>query len=137
MNVKQLDHLNLSVKDFAETADWYGRVFGFEVVEQGTYQGQPWGVLKGGDAMLCVYQHPELREPDPDAIEQAGFHRVAHFGLRITDREAWEQTVKRERIPVHYGGVYEWPHSDSWYISDPTGYTIEVALWHDDRVQFG
>jgi catechol 2,3-dioxygenase-like lactoylglutathione lyase family enzyme len=137
MIVKHLDHLNLSVADFHATADWYARVFGFEVVEKGTYNGQPWGVLKAGDAMLCVYQHPGLAEPDADAVEKAGFHRVAHFGLRITDRTAWEATVKREKLTVHYGGVYEWPHSDSWYISDPTGYTIEVALWHNDRPSFG
>ncbi len=135
--VKHLDHLNLSVRDFDETAGWYNRVFGFEVVEKGTYDGQPWGVLKAADAMLCVYQHTELKhEPDADAVARAGFHRIAHFGLRITDPKAWEATVKREKIEVHYGGAYPWPHSTSWYISDPTGYTIEVALWDDDKPQF-
>jgi catechol 2,3-dioxygenase-like lactoylglutathione lyase family enzyme len=137
MNVKHLDHLNLSVDSFDRTAAWYGRVFGFEVVEKGVYNGEPWGVLKGGDAMLCVYQHAGLRAPDAEEIQKAGFHRVAHFGLRITDRAAWEATVKREKLTVHYGGVYEWPHSDSWYISDPSGYTIEVALWRNDRPTFG
>jgi catechol 2,3-dioxygenase-like lactoylglutathione lyase family enzyme len=137
MNVKQLDHLNLSVADFAATAAWYKAVFGFEVVESGTYNGHPWGVLKGGDAMLCAYEHPGLREPDADEVEKAGFHRVAHLGLRITDRAAWEATVAREKLHVHYGGAYPWPHSTSWYISDPTGYTIEVALWDNDAPAFG
>lgn len=41
MNVKQLDHLNLSVADFAATAAWYKAVFSFEVVESGTYNGHP------------------------------------------------------------------------------------------------
>ncbi|MBK8206867.1 MAG: VOC family protein [Planctomycetes bacterium] len=136
--VKHLDHLNLSVRNFDQSADWYRRVFGFEVVEKGVYQGQPWGVLKGGDAMLCVYEHAELKhEPDADALANAGFHRIAHFGLRITDRAAWEATVKREGLTVHYGGAYEWPHSTSWYIDDPTGYSIEVALWNDDTPNFG
>lgn len=137
MNVKQLDHLNLSVRDFDETAGWYARVFGFEVVERGTYNGQPWGVLKAGDAMLCAYQHPELdKEANADALEAAGFHRIAHFGLRITDRAQWEQTLRREKLHVHYGGAYDWPHSTSWYINDPTGYSIEVALWNDDTPRF-
>jgi catechol 2,3-dioxygenase-like lactoylglutathione lyase family enzyme len=136
--VKHLDHLNLSVRNFDETADWYKRVFGFEIAEKGLYNGEPWGVLKGGDAMLCVYQHPELdKEPDGEALEKAGFHRIAHFGLRITDRDAWEKTVKREKLHVHYGGAYDWPHSTSWYIDDPTGYSIEVALWDNDTPTFG
>jgi catechol 2,3-dioxygenase-like lactoylglutathione lyase family enzyme len=137
MQVKHLDHLNLSVRDFEETAGWYGRVFGFEVVERGMYEGQPWGVLKSGDAMLCVYQHPELsRAPDSDDLAEAGFHRISHFGLRITDRKAWEATVKREKIRVLYSGAVRWPHSTAWYISDPTGYEIEVALWDDDTPKF-
>ena len=35
MKVKQLDHLNLSVQDLDESIDWYRRVFGFSVVEEG------------------------------------------------------------------------------------------------------
>ncbi|MCA8946658.1 MAG: VOC family protein, partial [Planctomycetes bacterium] len=59
MKVKQLDHLNLSVINFEQSAEWYKRVLGFEIVEQGIQDGQPWGVIKNGDAMLCIYQHPE------------------------------------------------------------------------------
>ena len=32
MNVRNVDHLNLSVQSFAESAEWYGRVFGFEAL---------------------------------------------------------------------------------------------------------
>ena len=59
--------------------------------------------------MLCAYEHLGLHEPDADEVEKAGFHRVAHFGLRITDRAAWEATVAREKLHVHYGGAYPWP----------------------------
>ena len=44
----QLDHLNLSVDNFALTAQWYEQVFGFEVVEEGLQDGQLWGVLRAG-----------------------------------------------------------------------------------------
>jgi catechol 2,3-dioxygenase-like lactoylglutathione lyase family enzyme len=131
--VKHLDHLNLTVRDFDETADWYRRVFGFEVVQDETdASGLRWGVLKSGDAMLCIYQHPELEAPREDGPT----HRVKHFGLRITDRAAWERTVEREGLELHYGGVVDWPHSTAWYVGDPTGYEIEVALWDDDTVAF-
>jgi len=135
--VKHLDHLNLSVRNVDETAAWYSRVFGFSVVERGMDNGQPWCVLRCAEAMLCIYQHPELdKAPDSDALEAAGFHRVSHFGLRITDRDQWEETVRREGLEVRYGGAVDWPHSTAWYIKDPTGYEIEVALWDNDTVRF-
>ncbi|MHC4934280.1 MAG: VOC family protein [Planctomycetota bacterium] len=136
MKVKQLDHLNLSVQSFPETADWYGRVFGFEVVEDKVDRGMRWGVIRSGDAMLCIYEHPELGFEGSDEIRDRGLHGINHFGLRITDRESWEETVKREGIEVNYGGPVRWPHSTAWYVSDPTGYEIEVALWDDDEARF-
>ena len=131
MNVKQLDHLNLSVINFEQTAEWYGRMLGFRVVERGVQHGQPWGVLKNGDAMLCVYQHPEWGAHDKDAIGAAGFQRVAHFALRITDRTQWEEVMRREKPELYYGGEVNWAHSTAWYIRDPNGYEIEIAHWHD------
>ena len=132
MNVQSLDHLNLTVRDLAETADWYARVFGFAEVERGVYQGAPWAILRSGEALLCVYEAPAAGAPD----EETGHHRIGHFGLRISDRAAWEATVAREGVAVQYGGAVRWPHSTSWYVADPTGYEIEVALWDADRVAF-
>ena len=129
MKVRNVDHLNLSVRSFGESAEWYGRVFGFEVVEEGLYNGAPWGVLRSEDAMLCIYEHPDYGEVSRSGT--GGRHGINHFGLRITDRKAWEETVEREKIPVLYDGEVHWPHSSSWYITDPTGYEIEVALWED------
>lgn len=129
MKVKQLDHLNLSVINFERSAEWYKRVLGFEIVEQGIQDGQPWGVIKNGDAMLCIYQHPEWGPHDKHAIGDAGFQRVAHFALRITDRAEWEEVMKRENPKLYYGGEINWNHSTAWYIKDPNGYEIEIALW--------
>jgi catechol 2,3-dioxygenase-like lactoylglutathione lyase family enzyme len=131
MQVKQLDHLNLSVINFEETAEWYRRMLGFEIVEQGIQHGQPWGVIKNGDAMLCIYQHPDWGGHDKDAIGEAGFQRVSHFALRITDRAQWEAVMKREKPKLYYGGEVNWPHSSAWYIQDPNGYEIEIALWDE------
>ncbi|MHC4840522.1 MAG: VOC family protein, partial [Planctomycetota bacterium] len=132
MQVMQLDHLNLSVHNFDETVDWYGRVFGFEKVEEGVQDGVKWGVIKGGDAMLCIYERPELKKLDWKEHAAAGLHYIAHFALRMTDREKWEEIVSENKIELHYGGVIEYPHSVSWYVTDPTGHMIEVVKWHDE-----
>ena len=133
MNVKHLDHVNMSVADLAASEAWYARVFGFQRVEDGIYEGRPWAILKSGEAMLCLYEHPERREPDP---EVHGHHGASHFGLRIVDRKAWEATVAKEKVEIFYGGPVRWPRSTAWYVQDPTGYEIEVACWDDDQVRF-
>jgi catechol 2,3-dioxygenase-like lactoylglutathione lyase family enzyme len=39
MLVSNLDHLNLSVNNFDETVEWYNKIFGFKLVEQGVQDG--------------------------------------------------------------------------------------------------
>ena len=124
--VKHLDHLNLDVADMEASIHFYRDHFGFEPVERGTYDGAPWTIIRAGDALLCLYERPGLHPG-------AGLN---HFGLRITDERAWEETVARTGIPIRYGGAVRWPHSTAWYVRDPSGYEIEVALWKDDEVRF-
>lgn len=45
--------------------------------------------------------------------------------------------IEREHIAVDHGGAYRWPHSTSWYIHDPDGYSIEVVRWDEGRIEFG
>jgi len=137
MKVSNLDHLNLSVHDFDETVAWYGRVFGFELVEETTQSdGVRFGVLRSEDALLCIYEHPSLEYVHCDELRSRGIHAICHFGLRIGDREEWEATVARENVEVDYGGAVAFPHSTAWYVKDPTGWVIEVALWNDDTIRF-
>ncbi len=136
MQVKHLDHLNMSVASFADTVDWYRRVFDFELVEEGVQDGEPWGVIRSGEALLCIYQHPKLEKLDRFRMGERGLHFLAHYGLRITDEQEWLATVEREGLTILHDGPIRWPHATAWYILDPTGWEIEVSLWDDDHVAF-
>ncbi len=136
MLVKHLDHVNLTVASFEESAAWYRRVFGFEVVERGSdSERNPWGVLRSGDALLCIYERPGFRFEKYQAHVPRRVHAIARFGLRITDRGKWEETLEREKVECIYSD-WHYPHSRSWYVVDPTGWEIEVALWDGDTVSF-
>lgn len=137
MTVKHLDHINLSVADFDRSVDWYRRVFDFVLVEEGLQDGVRWGVIRSGEALLCLYEHRDRKNLNRFELGDHHLHGMAHFGLRITNEAAWLKVVKREKVPVLYDGVIRWPHSLAWYVNDPTGYEIEVALWNDDRIEFG
>lgn len=132
----RLDHLNMTVADLEESIAWYGRVFGFEVVERDVQDGVPWAVLRAGDSMLCIYAHPDRRHLGRFDLEKAGIHGMNHFSLRIEDEAAWRAVVEGESLEVLYGGVVEWPHSRSWYVQDPTGHEIEVTVWRGGAPDF-
>lgn len=136
MAVSGLDHLNMSVANFEETVEWYSRVFGFTLMEKGIDDNGPWGVISSGDANLCIYQVEGLECKDRFETKDEGRHYLAHFGLKITDRDEWEATVERENLEIMYGGDWKFPHSTAWYLKDPTGWEIEVVLWDEGEPDF-
>lgn len=138
MRVQSLDHLNLTVSNLAESIDWYSKIFGFSVVERGQRDnGVSWAIIQSGEAMLCIYEDPNRAKPDRFLQDQRLRHVVYHWGLRILDREEWLRKVKVYNLDLEFGGEVEYPHSSSWYVSDPTGYSIEVVLWNDNEIRFG
>ncbi len=134
MKIKHLDHINMTVDSFSESAAWYKRVFGFEVVEEGVQEGHPWGILRSGDALLCIYESPGRVFANRFELAEQKRHGVSHFAFRIQDEEAWTKTIAAEEIEILYGGEVVWQSSTSWYLVDPTGYEIEVALWKNDKI---
>jgi len=134
--VKHLDHLNMSVRNVDELIDWYSRLFGFKVAERGIDRNAPWAILRGGEALLCIYEDPSRKSLDGDELRAQRLHGLNHFGLRVTDRVAFEGILAREHVEFSYTSPLRYPHSTSWYVRDPTGYQIEVACWDNDRVTF-
>lgn len=132
-----MDHVNLTVASFKESVEWYKNIFGFELVEEGLDQGKPWGIVRNGNHMLCIYEEPEGIPLDFNNPAHARFHQIYHFGLRIRDRAEWEKTLAQFKPKVLYGGAMRYPHSTSWYVKDPTGYEIEVSYWDNDELKFG
>jgi len=136
MRIKQLDHLNMTVANLAESLEWYGSVFGFELVEGGVRNGVSWAIIRSGEAMLCLYEHPDRRGPRRFMRDDRGEHCIYHYGFRIDDEEAWLEKIETHDLSFDFGGVTRYPHSTSWYVVDPTGYSIEVVLWDEDCVSF-
>ena len=135
-NLVSIDHINLSVDNFSDSAKWYKDIFGFEVVEQGLYQGSPWGVLKAQDTMLCIYEEKNKQTTANDDSLLNQFHRIYHFGLRIKNKKDWELTLSIFNLKIYFQSPIQYPFSTSWYIKDPSGHQIEVSCWENNEVKF-
>jgi lactoylglutathione lyase len=132
--IKQFDHLNMTVADLDKSLDWYQRVFGFEGVESGKSEYGRWAIIKSGEAMLCLYER-ENRSYE-SAYGDVPHHGINHFAIRITDSDEWREVVERENVEIQFGEEIRYPNSTSWYVVDPTGYQIEVVHWDEDKIRF-
>lgn len=134
MKIK-LDHINLTVGNLKESTEWYSKVFGFAQVEQGIgSRGQPWAILASDDSMIVISEYSEKQ--NADAAPENSFHRIYHFGIRVTDRKTWENKVRDFKLTLYYGGVIDYPFSSSWYVHDPSGHEIEVSHTKDGQLKF-
>ena len=86
--------------------------------------------------MLCIYEALDSFLLSKLEMKKKGLHYLAHVGLRITDKESWENIITRGSLSLLYDGVIQWSHSLAWYINDPTGREIEVVYWENDTINF-
>ena len=134
MKIK-IDHVNLSVVDLNQSIEWYDKIFGFKVVEQGiSPMNRKWAIIANNDSMICMTEFKNKILADKNDNED--FCQIYHFGLRIADIELWKSTFKKYSLKLDYGGAVEYPHSTSWYIRDPSGHKIEVSYTSSEQLQF-
>lgn len=69
--IEHIDHLNLSVRNFNESANWYAEVFRFEVLERVQQDGKPWGGREWKQMMRCFVSMSTLYLSYPQATRDA------------------------------------------------------------------
>lgn len=121
IRVKSIDHINMRVKNLAQSVEFYRKNFGFEMKEDHAADEEPW-VIVGlpGVAYLCLYEHPQKKIRE-DAL------KVSHFGFALEDFASALEALRSNGVEVLYGGAVQWPQSRSLYIKDPSGHEIELA----------
>lgn len=132
---QKIDHINVSVKNINETVLWYGNVFGFKKVEEGSsLSGVKFVIIENKDTMLCIYEHPDWKASDLNGPTTQ--HQIFHIGFRITDEAKWRERIKEFDLTLSYGEI-NYPRSNSWYVLDPNGYEIEVSCLKEGVTMFG
>lgn len=103
MKIK-LDHVNLTVQNIQESIDWYAKIFGFKLAESGTgTRGQPWAIVASNDSMIVMSEYKNKSKADQEF--EVDFHKIYHFGIRVSDLATWENIVKENNLRLYYGGV--------------------------------
>jgi catechol 2,3-dioxygenase len=144
MEIKELGHLVLYVRDIERSSRFYRDVLGWRQIVPDADGSSPLGAPIAAFSSPSGRTHHELLliEVGPDAASQPEGRRVGlyHFGLKVGDsddelREALDR-LRESGTPVV--GASDHTVTHSLYIADPDGNEIELYIdvpgvdWRDD-----
>ena len=115
LKVSSIDHINMSVKNLAQSVEFYKNLFGFEIKKE---QPEEKSKIIGNDNVkLCLYEDSEMK---PEGA-------IAHFGFHVENFDEIIKTCESLGVKIYYDGPVQFEKSRSIYISDPNGYDIELS----------
>jgi catechol-2,3-dioxygenase len=142
MDVKELGHVVLYVRDLERSARFYGDVLGWRRVFDGSAADSPFPAAAFSSPSGRTHHELLLIEVGPEATPIPAGRRVGmyHFGLKVGDsddelREALA-TLRAHDVPIR--GASDHGVTHSLYIEDPDGNEIELYVdvpgvdWHSD-----
>ena len=126
IRVSGIDHINLQVADLDASIDFYRRVFGFKVLEDGR-SNAPGGWAIIGISGIVYLALGVTKDSSPPQGK-----RIAHFGLVIEDALSTLDRLKQEGVTIvprgpGGGAILAYPRSQSIYIRDIDGHEIELT----------
>lgn len=124
-----INHVAISVADFEESIEWYGRIFGFSVIDRSEIPGTGIRVahLQGVGFQLEIFCAPESnalpedrRVPNLDLLTQGN----KHFSFGVKDAHKAKEDM--EAMGVEIALVAEVDGTYGVFIRDNTGNLIEI-----------
>ena len=130
----RIQHAGIHVNSYAETYEWYHRVFGFEEMQRnngskknpfagGVFPKMRW--LKLGDFCLEVY---EVQNAEPFSLVDFEFSLgVKHINFEIADFAGWLEYVQQfDDVEILVNNRYG-PTAGAVYLKDNNGILVEVT----------
>lgn len=126
--VGSIDHVELSVPDRYEAADWYNEALGFEIVEEFEH----WADLSAyplmissddGNTMLALFKGTPSN--GSGGFQRVAFETSGENFLRFRERseEIPNIDARGQRNVIDFGRAY------SVFFSDPYGHSFEVTTY--------
>jgi catechol 2,3-dioxygenase-like lactoylglutathione lyase family enzyme len=121
MQLENIDHVALAVRDVERAARWYCDVFGFERQHEGMWNGIPTFVGKGSFGLaLFPFRATESASSKNTAI--------LHFAFRASRANFMAAQAKLKRHGISFD-FEDHEISHSIYFHDPEGHKIEITTY--------
>jgi catechol 2,3-dioxygenase-like lactoylglutathione lyase family enzyme len=123
VNARCMDHVNISVRDLDVSADFYGRLLGIELKEQGTNGATRWCILGARDRFyVCLCEVPAAGNFKPEDLH------INHVGFVVDDIDETVRRIHELELRLQFNDTtLDWPRSRSAYVMDPNGIVIEFT----------
>lgn len=117
LNITGMDHLNINTNNLENTKKFYQDLFGFKVFEEGKNGDHPYAIIgKEKIVYLAVYEDPNFNFKKED---------LSHIGFHIENFDDVKLALEKNNIQIDLDWDYK--YSNSIYITDPSGYEIELS----------
>ncbi len=119
LDATSIDHINMKVKNLADSVQFYRNLFSFEIKqeENPNKTDVPSKIIGNDSIKLCLYEVPDM---SPEG-------GIAHFGFHVSNFDEVIAKCTDQGVQILYGGAVDWEKSKSVYIVDPSGYEIELS----------
>ena len=121
--ISQIHHINVGVRDWDRTQEWYGRVLGLEFIDRGPEANARILELYLGSGEIHF-----VKTPEPVIAE------TNHFAIEVSDWPGMLKHLEEEGIPIegafqNMGTVGTRDHDGSSYvyIRDPDSNLLELT----------
>lgn len=120
-----ISHVSLSVRDRDVSREWYGRVLGFELLEEArTDDYVEWILLHpGSHTVLCLQQHAANRGEEFEPSRTGG----DHLGLKVDSRadlDGWADWFAAQGVP--HSPTVDAPYGSVLTFKDPDRFQLEM-----------
>jgi catechol 2,3-dioxygenase-like lactoylglutathione lyase family enzyme len=122
MDLRRIDHFAITVKDLQASADWYRKVFGFEVIHRFT---RTWMV--GNDLMKIGL----MNRPTATAVDDLDNKIAVQHVAFLTDDDGLERAqIALNEAGIKVDGPEDTGIAFSIFINDPDGHSLEITAYH-------
>ena len=124
MELQRIDHVALNVKSLTTSADWYKKVFGFEIVHKWT---TTW-MVGNRTIRLGLFQRPNA-VPVADLDNTVAITHLAFLTDRrgFDDAQACLRSLQIPFDPPDDSGI-----AYSIFVKDPDGHDVEITTYYKE-----
>jgi catechol 2,3-dioxygenase-like lactoylglutathione lyase family enzyme len=124
-------HVGISVANAEESAAWYKKMFGFEVVTRMTQGNMIIVHIKRGNCYIELFQVADakpLPEYRRDPTADLGVHGLVHMAFQVSDVQAVTKELKAKGAEIAMGPV-DTPGVAFVFIRDNSGNAFELIQY--------
>jgi catechol 2,3-dioxygenase-like lactoylglutathione lyase family enzyme len=126
LQVRQIDHVTIVVKDLQISRQFYVDVLGMRAVDRPAFSFPGLWFQSGSTQVHLILEHAESGPASVTIPERCEISRTRHFAFEVEDAEAALTRLARLGVPLAAGPKQRPDGPTQFYITDPDGNLVEL-----------